>query len=88
MVYAGAIVVFVELLLITVAPLINEALRFIADFPTLAADLDRQIQKLSELYAKLQIPPAIRDWIDGILAGFGQPGGGRSRSTCRSCCRS
>lgn len=75
-VYAGTIVLFVELLLITVAPLINEALRFIADFPTLAADLDRQIQKLSELYTKLQIPPAIRDWIDGILAGFGQAGGG------------
>ena len=45
-VYVGAIIVFVELLLITVAPLINEALRFVADFPTLAADLDRQIQKL------------------------------------------
>jgi len=76
LVYAGTIVVFVEFLLITVAPLINEALRFIADFPTLAADLDRQIQKLSELYAKLQIPPAIREWIDGIVAGVGQAGGG------------
>ena len=65
-----------EFLLVTVAPLINEALRFIADLPTLAADLDRQIQRLSELYARLQIPPAIRDWIDGVLAGFGQPGGG------------
>jgi predicted PurR-regulated permease PerM len=75
-VYVGAIVVFVELLLITVAPLINEALRFIADFPTLAGDLDKQIQKLSQLYARLQIPPAIRDWIDGVLAGIGQPGGG------------
>ena len=74
-VYAGAIVVIIELLLITVAPLINELLRFIADFPTLAADLDRQIQRLSELYARLQIPPAIRDWIDGILAGFGHTGG-------------
>ena len=74
-VYAGTILVVVELLLITVAPLINEALRFIADFPALAADLDKQIQRLSELYAKLQIPPAIRDWIDGILAGFGPAGG-------------
>jgi predicted PurR-regulated permease PerM len=74
-VYAGTIVVVAELLLITVAPLINELLRFIADFPTLAADLDRQIQRLSELYARLQIPPAIRDWIDGVLAGFGQAGG-------------
>ncbi|MGZ8437061.1 MAG: AI-2E family transporter [Candidatus Limnocylindrales bacterium] len=74
-VYAGTIVVVAELLLLTVAPLINELLRFIADFPTLAADLDKQVQKLSELYARLDIPPAIRDWIDGILAGIGQPGG-------------
>jgi predicted PurR-regulated permease PerM len=74
-VYAGAIVLIVELVLITVAPLINELLRFIADFPTLAADLDKQIQRLSELYARLEIPPAIRDWIDGVLAGFGPSGG-------------
>jgi predicted PurR-regulated permease PerM len=74
-VYAGTILIVVELLLITVAPLVNEALRFVADFPTLAADLDRQIQKVSELYARLEIPPAIRDWIDGILAGFGHTGG-------------
>ena len=74
-VYAGTIVIVTELLLLTVAPLINELLRFIADFPTLAADLDKQVQRLSELYARLDIPPAIRDWIDGILAGIGQPGG-------------
>ncbi|HKB28575.1 MAG TPA: AI-2E family transporter, partial [Candidatus Limnocylindrales bacterium] len=74
-VYVGSILIIVELLLITVAPLINELLRFIADFPTLAADLDRQVQHLSELYARLDIPPAIRDWIDGILAGFGHTGG-------------
>jgi predicted PurR-regulated permease PerM len=74
-VYVGAIVVIGELLWVTIAPLINELLRFIADFPTLAADLDKQIQKASEAYATLDIPPAIRDWIDGIVAGFGQPGG-------------
>jgi predicted PurR-regulated permease PerM len=74
-VYAGTIVVVVQLLLLTIAPLVNELLRFIADFPTLAADLDKQVQKLSELYARLDIPPAIRDWIDSILAGFGPHGG-------------
>lgn len=73
-VYVGAIFVIAELLWLTIAPLINELLRFIADFPTLAADLDKQVQKLSELYARLDIPPAIRDWIDGVLAGIGQPG--------------
>lgn len=61
LVYVGAILVVGELLWLTIAPLINEMLRFIADFPTLAADLDKQVQKLSEIYAKLDIPPAIRE---------------------------
>jgi predicted PurR-regulated permease PerM len=74
-VYVGAIFVIAELLWLTIAPLINELLRFIADFPTLAADLDKQVHKLSEVYARLDIPPAIREWIDGLLAGIGQPGG-------------
>lgn len=75
LVYVGTIVIVGELLWLTIAPLINELLRFIADFPTLASDLDKQIQKLSEFYATLDIPPAIRDWIDGIVANIGQPGG-------------
>jgi predicted PurR-regulated permease PerM len=51
-------------------------MRFIADFPKLAADLDSQLQRLGEFYQRLQIPPAVRDWIDGILAGIGQGGSG------------
>ncbi len=74
-VYVGTILVVGELLWLTIAPLINELLRFIADFPTLAADLDKQVHKLSEIYATLDIPPAIRDWIDGIVVGIGQHGG-------------
>ena len=73
--YVVAIVAFIEFLALTLTPLINELLRFIADFPKLADQLDVQLQRLGELYARLQIPLAIREWIDGLIAGFGQGGG-------------
>jgi predicted PurR-regulated permease PerM len=73
-VYVVAIVAFVEFLALTLTPLVNEILRFIADFPKLAADLDTQLQRLGEIYARLEIPAAIREWIDGVIAGIGQGG--------------
>lgn len=75
-VYVVAIVAFVEFLALTLTPLVNEILRFIADFPKLAADLDAQLQRLGEFYQRLQIPVAIREWIDGVIAGFGQGASG------------
>jgi predicted PurR-regulated permease PerM len=75
-VYVVAIVAFVEFLALTLTPLVNEILRFISDFPKLAADLDGQLQRLGEFYQRLQIPAAIRDWIDGVFAGIGQGGTG------------
>jgi predicted PurR-regulated permease PerM len=77
-VYVVAIVAFIEFLALTLTPLVNEILRFIADFPKLAADLELQLQRLGEFYQRLQIPVAIRDWIDGLLAGIGQGGSGPS----------
>ncbi len=64
-VYVVAIAAFVAFLAVTLTPLINEILRFVADFPKLAADLDAQLQKLGDFYAHLQIPAAVREWIDG-----------------------
>jgi predicted PurR-regulated permease PerM len=75
-VYVVGIVALVEFLALTLTPLVNEILRFIADFPKLAADLDTQLQRLGEFYARLQLPVAIRDWIDSVIAGIGQGGGG------------
>ena len=54
----------VEFLALTLTPLVNEILRFIEDFPKLAESLDDQLQRLGEFYARLEIPVAIRDWID------------------------
>ena len=74
LVYVVAIAAFVGFLALTLTPLLNELLRFIADFPKLADQLDVQLQRLGEIYAHLQIPLAIREWIDGLIAGFGQGG--------------
>jgi predicted PurR-regulated permease PerM len=75
-VYVVGIVLFIEFLALTLTPLVNEIVRFVADFPKLAASLDQQLQKLGEFYARLQIPGAVRDWIDNLLAGIGQGGTG------------
>jgi len=75
LVYVVGIAVLVEFLSLTLTPLVNEVLRFIEEFPKLAADLDAQLQKLGEFYARLQLPLAIRDWIDNAIAGVGEGGG-------------
>jgi len=76
LVYVVGIVLFIEFLALTLTPLVNEIVRFVTDFPKLAASLDQQLQKLGEFYARLQIPSAVRDWIDNLLAGVGQGGTG------------
>jgi len=76
LVYVIGIVLFVEFLALTLTPLVNEVVRFVQDFPKLAAQLDEQLRNLGEFYQRLQIPVALRDWIDGIVAGIGQGGSG------------
>ena len=76
LVYVIGIVLFVEFLALTLTPLVNEVVRFVQDFPKLAAQLDEQLKNLGEFYQRLQIPVALRDWIDGIVAGIGQGGSG------------
>jgi len=76
LVYAAAITAIFGFLWLTLAPLIDEVLRFIEDFPALADQLSAQLQRLYDLYSHLQIPAAIRSWIDQIIAGIGSGGGG------------
>ena len=73
-VYVVTIVAIAEFLALTLTPLINEILRFIADLPTLLNDLDQQLQRWGEIYARLQIPDAVRDWIDTVLANLQEEG--------------
>jgi predicted PurR-regulated permease PerM len=73
-VYVGVVFAIIEFLALTLTPLLNEILRFIEDLPTLVDDFDRQLQSLSEAYARLQIPPAVREWIDGMLESLSEEG--------------
>ena len=74
-VYIVSLLAFVEFLNLTLTPLINELVQFIKDFPALAEQFQGQLERLGEIYARLQIPDAIREWIDGVIAGIGQGGG-------------
>jgi predicted PurR-regulated permease PerM len=75
-VYIVGIILFIAFLTLTLTPLINEVVRFVNDFPKLADSLDLQLQRLGDFYAHLQIPIAVREWIDGLIGGIGQGGGG------------
>jgi predicted PurR-regulated permease PerM len=72
LVYVVAIVAVVEVVNLTLAPLVDELLRFVRDLPGLADQLQAQIERLSEIYARLQLPDAVRDWLDSMIAGIGQ----------------
>jgi predicted PurR-regulated permease PerM len=67
-------VLILEFLNLTLAPLVDEAVRFVQDFPRLTAQFQAQLVRLSDVYARLQIPPALREWVDSMLAGIGQGG--------------
>jgi predicted PurR-regulated permease PerM len=69
----AAILIALDLML---TPLVNEMLRFIEDFPHLAAQLEDQLRRLGDIYQRLEIPLEIRQWIDSIIASIGQGGGG------------
>jgi len=68
----AAILIALDLML---TPLVNEMLRFIEDFPHLAAQLEEQLQRLGDIYQRLEIPLEFRQWIDSIIASIGQGGG-------------
>jgi predicted PurR-regulated permease PerM len=72
LVYVVAIVAIVEILNLTLTPLVNELVRFIQDFPALTIQLQLQIERLSEIYARLQLPEALREYIDSVIAGIGE----------------
>ena len=67
LVYVIAIVAIVEFLNLTLRPLINEAERFIAELPLLMEQFDAQLQRLAELYQGLNLPPALREYIDKAI---------------------
>ena len=74
LVYVVAIVAIVEMISLTLTPLVNELIRFVQDLPGLAGQLQGQLDRLSDVYARLQLPDAVREWVDSMIAGIGQGG--------------
>ena len=78
LVYVVAIVAIVEMINLTLTPLVNELVQFVQDFPALTVQFQIQIERLSEIYARLQLPDALRDYIDSVIAGIVEGEGGTS----------
>ena len=77
LVYVVAIVAIVEIVSLTLTPLVNEMSGSSQDLPGLADPAAGQLDRLSEIYARLQLPDAVREWIDSMIAGLGQGGAGQ-----------
>ena len=75
-VYVITIVLFIEFLNLTLAPLVEEIVRLLQDLPALAQQLQEQADRLAEVYSRLAIPDAVREWIDAMIASISQGGGG------------
>lgn len=75
-VYVIAFLIVVELINITITPLVDELVRFVRDLPALAASLQEQLGRLAESYQRLAIPDVVRRWIDHAIASIAEGGGG------------
>jgi predicted PurR-regulated permease PerM len=69
LVYAVVVVVTAQALSIVLRPLATELATFIREFPTFTA-------QVADMYAHLDLPPALRQAIDGWLLELGQGVGG------------
>jgi predicted PurR-regulated permease PerM len=69
LVYAVVVVVIAQALLIVLRPLGTELATFIREFPSFTA-------QVADMYAHLDLPPALREAIDNWLVGLGEGVGG------------
>jgi predicted PurR-regulated permease PerM len=76
LVYLVVVLLIVEALSLTLRPLVDQISTFVTDLPALAAQLDVQLQRISEFYRGLQLPPQLREAIDEWLAGLAENGVG------------
>lgn len=75
-VYLVAFFIVVEGLALLVGPLVRQLLDYVRDLPTLLASLEQMLARLGEVYQSLDLPDAVRDWIDEAIAGAGEGGSG------------
>ena len=66
-VYGIALLLLVEIMSLTLTPLVRQVSDFASDLPRLSRALEDQLHHLSETYRGLDLPPEIRSAIDNIL---------------------
>jgi predicted PurR-regulated permease PerM len=76
LVYVGVGFVIIEALSLMLRPLVDQVVTFVRQLPTLAVQLDQQLQRLSEYYRGLDLPPQLRNVIDQWLAELAETGAG------------
>lgn len=74
-VYVITFFVVVEGLALLLSPLIGQILDFVRDLPRLMAALEDVAAQFRETYGTLDLPPAIRDFVDQFLADIGRGAG-------------
>lgn len=71
-VYAITFFVVFEALVLLLVPLITQLGQFAGDLPRIFAALEAAFARLSEFYQTLDLPPALREYIDGLLADLAE----------------
>jgi predicted PurR-regulated permease PerM len=75
-VYVLVAFLVIEVLSLTLRPLVEQVSAFVTDLPSLITQLDQQLQRISEFYRGLQLPPELREAIDEWLANLAEGGAG------------
>lgn len=68
LVYALAFFIVIEGLVLLLVPLITQIALFVSDLPRIFNALEAALAQLRDLYATLDLPPALRQFIDNMLA--------------------
>ncbi len=76
LVYVLVVFIVFEALSLMLAPLVQQISQVITDLPRLAGQLDAQLQRVSEFYRGLNLPPQLREAIDKWLADAAAGGAG------------
>ncbi|MDP8903723.1 MAG: AI-2E family transporter [Chloroflexota bacterium] len=69
-VYVITFVVVVEGLALLLGPLVAQLVDYVRDLPRLTAALEDALGRLSQIYRSLELPPTIREFIDGLIGGL------------------
>lgn len=75
-VYAVVLIVLVQGLRLLLGPLVSQLLEYVRNLPALIASLQAMLDELARTYQAIDLPPAVREFIDDALADLGSGAGG------------